>query len=250
MPALRAPDALEAGRGAGAGPFAGRSGQVDGTSRSIVKDRTRARDRAPGATPDGSRGASAVTLSRSMVAILGGLGAAMSWAIATLASSRSSRMIGPMSVLGWVMAVGLGRGDRPGAARAPDRPRPARGRRARRRRPVAQRRPAARLRRAVDRPGLDRRPDRRHRGRARGRALDRPRRAARARDRRSSSRRSPSASSSPRPSARPTGPTPPAADPAQTRRAAVLAIAAALTLLGRARAGRPARARRACRRPG
>ncbi|HXG26525.1 MAG TPA: EamA family transporter [Candidatus Binatia bacterium] len=43
-----------------------------------------------------------------MVAIVGGLGAAMSWAIATLASSRSSRMIGPMSVLGWVMAVGLG----------------------------------------------------------------------------------------------------------------------------------------------
>jgi drug/metabolite transporter (DMT)-like permease len=42
-----------------------------------------------------------------MVAIVGGLGAAMSWAIATLASSRSSRMIGPMSVLGWVMAVGL-----------------------------------------------------------------------------------------------------------------------------------------------
>jgi drug/metabolite transporter (DMT)-like permease len=42
-----------------------------------------------------------------MVAIVGGLGAAMSWAIATLASSRSSRMIGPISVLGWVMAVGL-----------------------------------------------------------------------------------------------------------------------------------------------
>jgi drug/metabolite transporter (DMT)-like permease len=42
-----------------------------------------------------------------MVAVLGGLGAAMSWAIATLASSRSSRMIGPMSVLGWVMAVGF-----------------------------------------------------------------------------------------------------------------------------------------------
>jgi drug/metabolite transporter (DMT)-like permease len=41
-----------------------------------------------------------------MVAILGGLGAALSWAIATLASSRSSRMIGPISVLGWVMAVG------------------------------------------------------------------------------------------------------------------------------------------------
>jgi drug/metabolite transporter (DMT)-like permease len=41
-----------------------------------------------------------------MVAVLGGLGAALSWAIATLASSRSSRMIGPISVLGWVMAVG------------------------------------------------------------------------------------------------------------------------------------------------
>jgi drug/metabolite transporter (DMT)-like permease len=42
-----------------------------------------------------------------MVAILGGLGAARSWAIATLASSRSSRMIGPISVLGWVMTVGF-----------------------------------------------------------------------------------------------------------------------------------------------
>lgn len=42
-----------------------------------------------------------------MVAILGGIGAALSWAIATLMSSRSSRMIGPQSVLGWVMAVGL-----------------------------------------------------------------------------------------------------------------------------------------------
>ena len=42
-----------------------------------------------------------------MVAILGGLGAALSWAVATLASSRSSRMIGPMSVLGWVMTVGF-----------------------------------------------------------------------------------------------------------------------------------------------
>src|SRR5215213_6150659 len=61
---------------------------------------------APGATPDGSRRAPCHTLG-SMVAILGGLGAALSWAIATLASSRSSRMIGPMSVLGWVMAVGF-----------------------------------------------------------------------------------------------------------------------------------------------
>ena len=40
------------------------------------------------------------------MAILGGFLAAMSWATATLASSRSSRMIGPLSVLGWVMAVG------------------------------------------------------------------------------------------------------------------------------------------------
>lgn len=31
----------------------------------------------------------------------------MSWAIATLCSSRSSRMIGPMSVLAWVMIFGL-----------------------------------------------------------------------------------------------------------------------------------------------
>ena len=45
--------------------------------------------------------------SKPMVAILGGLAAALSWAIATLASSRSSRMIGPISVLGCVMAVGL-----------------------------------------------------------------------------------------------------------------------------------------------
>ncbi|MBI2762894.1 MAG: DMT family transporter [Chloroflexi bacterium] len=42
-----------------------------------------------------------------MIAIVGGLGAAISWAIATLSSSRSSRMIGPMSVLAWVMIVGF-----------------------------------------------------------------------------------------------------------------------------------------------
>ena len=42
-----------------------------------------------------------------MVAILGGLGAATSWATATLASSRSSRMIDPMSVVRLVMPVGL-----------------------------------------------------------------------------------------------------------------------------------------------
>jgi drug/metabolite transporter (DMT)-like permease len=42
-----------------------------------------------------------------VTAILGGLGAAFLWAGATLASSRSSRMIGSRVVLGWVMIVGL-----------------------------------------------------------------------------------------------------------------------------------------------
>lgn len=41
-----------------------------------------------------------------MIAIVGGLGAAVLWAIATLASSRSSRMIGSRVVLAWVMIVG------------------------------------------------------------------------------------------------------------------------------------------------
>jgi drug/metabolite transporter (DMT)-like permease len=54
-----------------------------------------------------------------MVAILGGLAAALSWAIATLASSRSARMIGPMSVLGWVMAVGLVAAIGPGLLSSP-----------------------------------------------------------------------------------------------------------------------------------
>jgi drug/metabolite transporter (DMT)-like permease len=45
--------------------------------------------------------------SGSMLAILGGLGAAFCWATATVASSRSSRMIGAASVLAWVMIVGL-----------------------------------------------------------------------------------------------------------------------------------------------
>ncbi len=42
-----------------------------------------------------------------MTAIIGGLGAAILWAIATLCSSRSSRMIGSRVVLGWVMVVGV-----------------------------------------------------------------------------------------------------------------------------------------------
>jgi drug/metabolite transporter (DMT)-like permease len=42
-----------------------------------------------------------------MYAILGGLGAAAVFATATLLSSRSTRMIGPPSVLAWVMLIGF-----------------------------------------------------------------------------------------------------------------------------------------------
>ncbi len=42
-----------------------------------------------------------------MIAVLAGLGAAASWAVATLCSSRSSRMASPVSVLAAVMVVGL-----------------------------------------------------------------------------------------------------------------------------------------------
>jgi len=42
-----------------------------------------------------------------VIAIIGGLGAAALWATATLCSSRSSRMIGSRVVIGWVMLVGL-----------------------------------------------------------------------------------------------------------------------------------------------
>ncbi len=41
-----------------------------------------------------------------MIAIVGGLGAATLWAAATLASSRSSRMIGSRVVLAWIMIIG------------------------------------------------------------------------------------------------------------------------------------------------
>ncbi|MEO5884811.1 MAG: EamA family transporter [Candidatus Limnocylindrales bacterium] len=41
-----------------------------------------------------------------MISIVGGLGAAILWAVATLASSRSSRLIGSRVVLAWVMIVG------------------------------------------------------------------------------------------------------------------------------------------------
>ena len=42
-----------------------------------------------------------------MLAVLGGLGAAAAWAISTLCSSRSSRMMEPMAVVALVMVVGL-----------------------------------------------------------------------------------------------------------------------------------------------
>lgn len=42
-----------------------------------------------------------------MIAVLGGLGAALAWAVSTLCSSRSSRLLDPLSVLAWVMLVGL-----------------------------------------------------------------------------------------------------------------------------------------------
>jgi drug/metabolite transporter (DMT)-like permease len=42
-----------------------------------------------------------------VIAILGGLGAAAAWAVSTLCSSRSSRLIGPSSVVAWMMLVGL-----------------------------------------------------------------------------------------------------------------------------------------------
>jgi drug/metabolite transporter (DMT)-like permease len=42
-----------------------------------------------------------------MLAIVGGLGAALVFATVTLCNSRSSRMIGPSQLLAWVMVIGL-----------------------------------------------------------------------------------------------------------------------------------------------
>jgi drug/metabolite transporter (DMT)-like permease len=42
-----------------------------------------------------------------MLAIVGGLGAALVFAVVTLCNARSSRMIGPSALLGWVMLIGL-----------------------------------------------------------------------------------------------------------------------------------------------
>jgi uncharacterized membrane protein len=42
-----------------------------------------------------------------VIAVLGGVGAALAWAVSTLCSSRSSRIIAPTCVVAWVMLVGL-----------------------------------------------------------------------------------------------------------------------------------------------
>jgi uncharacterized membrane protein len=42
-----------------------------------------------------------------LIALLGGLGAAACWAATTLTASRATRLIGPQSVLAWVMLVGF-----------------------------------------------------------------------------------------------------------------------------------------------
>ena len=42
-----------------------------------------------------------------MIAILGGLGAALCWATATLSAARASRLVGAPAVLAWVMLTGL-----------------------------------------------------------------------------------------------------------------------------------------------
>lgn len=42
-----------------------------------------------------------------MTAVLGGLGAALAWACAAVAASRSTRIIGPASALGWGMLIGI-----------------------------------------------------------------------------------------------------------------------------------------------
>ena len=42
-----------------------------------------------------------------MIAVLGGLGAAVAWAVTTLTAARASPLIGSWSTLAWVMLTGL-----------------------------------------------------------------------------------------------------------------------------------------------
>ncbi len=53
-----------------------------------------------------SRGVGTRTLG-GVIAVIGGLGAALAWALATLAAARASRVIGPWSTTGLVVFVGL-----------------------------------------------------------------------------------------------------------------------------------------------
>lgn len=43
-----------------------------------------------------------------MIAVMGGLGAATLWALSTLSSTKSTRLIGAACVLSWIMIIGLG----------------------------------------------------------------------------------------------------------------------------------------------
>jgi drug/metabolite transporter (DMT)-like permease len=79
-------------------------------------DVARGAEGAPGAKAEDTTGpprhrrATRPTVARQtgfVTAIIGGLGAAILWAAATLCSSRSSRMLGSRVVLGWIMLVGV-----------------------------------------------------------------------------------------------------------------------------------------------
>ena len=103
-----------------------------------------------------------------VTAIIGGLGAALLWAIATLCSSRSSRMLGSRVVLAWIMIVGVVVGvpiaavsPASGLARAFD------ARIAPDRRRLLRDRTPDHVRRPQGGQGQHRRPDRRDRGRDR-----------------------------------------------------------------------------------
>jgi drug/metabolite transporter (DMT)-like permease len=56
--------------------------------------------------PGHAAGGPATSTVALVLAILGGLGAACAWAISTLCSSRSSRLMAPPGVVAWVMLVG------------------------------------------------------------------------------------------------------------------------------------------------
>ena len=66
-----------------------------------------------------------INLDFRVIAVVGGLGAAVCWAVATLCSSRSSQMLGASTVVAWVMVVGLVAGLVPAILATPaERPEP------------------------------------------------------------------------------------------------------------------------------